>query len=262
MVRGYRDLVNGGKISTFENAIKSTDGFFGQYNGWFNYWKLTPGMKYSMTTIEDLRLAGNLLPTGNATDLQLAYLQIFTRKGDFINVPLRYDKASFLGEFGQKGLDNITQCLDELRKVPSRIYKGEVFSGKTFSRAEFDSKFVGGVGKTIDYPSFVSSSLKKDVAEGFIELTAKHAGSGDKVAVIQRIKSKSGVYIDDLSDWGKNLGKTRHSNADVAIQVQEEVLMNPGKFKQITEPIPIKDANGNQIKIGGYDAYYLDLIEL
>ncbi|MCB6232135.1 hypothetical protein LIS90_12860 [Flavobacterium psychrophilum] len=263
MVRGYRDLAKNNKFTTFETAIKSTDGFYGQYNGWFNYWKLTPGMKYSMTTIDDLRTAGKLLPTGQANDLQLAYVQIFTRKGDFINVPLRYDKVHFLGEFGQKGLDNIMQCLEEFRKIPERsIINERVFSGKTFSKAEFEAKFIGGTGKTIEYESFVSSSLKKEVAEGFIELTAQHAGAGEKIAVIQRIITKNGVYIDDISDWGKHLGTTRHSSSPVAIQIQEEVLMNPGSFKQTAEPIPIKNAQGEQIKIGGYPAFYLDLIEL
>jgi hypothetical protein len=38
--------------------------------------------------------------------------------------------------------------------------------------------------------------------------------------------------------------------------------MNPGKFKQLGEPIPIKDVKGLHIEIGGYEAYYLDLIEL
>ncbi|MBF7089953.1 hypothetical protein IUY40_00110 [Flavobacterium sp. ALJ2] len=67
--------------------------------------------------------------------------------------------------------------------------------------------------------------------------------------------TKNGVYIDDLSDWGINLGNNRHSDFPKAVQVQYEVLMNPGKFKQLAEPIPIKDAQGEQIKIGGYQAH-------
>ena len=38
--------------------------------------------------------------------------------------------------------------------------------------------------------------------------------------------------------------------------------MNPGSFKQMSEPIPIKNAKGEHIEISGYKAYYLDLIEL
>jgi len=35
-----------------------------------------------------------------------------------------------------------------------------------------------------------------------------------------------------------------------------------GSFRQTGEPIAIKNAKGEHIKIGGFDAYYLDLIEL
>lgn len=38
--------------------------------------------------------------------------------------------------------------------------------------------------------------------------------------------------------------------------------MDPGSFKQIAEPIAIKNELGEHIKIGGYLAYYLDLIEM
>jgi hypothetical protein len=68
--------------------------------------------------------------------------------------------------------------------------------------------------------------------------------------------------IEHLHHWGKHLGPTRHSSSPAAIQVQEEVLMNAGSFRQTAEPIPILNSQGQQIKIGGYDAYYLDLIEL
>ncbi|OOV17646.1 hypothetical protein BXU10_16415 [Flavobacterium sp. LM4] len=40
-----------------------------------------------------------------------------------------------------------------------------------------------------------------------------------------------GVYIDDISDWGKNLGKTNHLTAIPAVQIQEEVLLNSEKIK-------------------------------
>lgn len=38
--------------------------------------------------------------------------------------------------------------------------------------------------------------------------------------------------------------------------------MEEGFFKQTAEPTLIKNAQGEQIKIGGYPAFYLDLIEL
>lgn len=88
----------------------------------------------------------------------------------------------------------------------------------------------------------------------------KWAGDGEKVAVIQRIISKDGVYIDDLSDWGEHLGSIRHSTEDVAIQRQYEVLLKPGALKQIGEPIPIME-NGKQKTISGLKAYYVDFTQ-
>lgn len=258
MVRGYRDLKNNGNLGTFENAIKSGGDFYGRY-GWLSYWKLTPGIKYSLTTIEDLKKAGKLLPTGNATDIQLASLQAFTRNGDFINVPMRYN-PSYMGNYAQKGLKHIEDCLEELRKVPSRQVRDEVYSGKTFSKADFESKFVGGTGKSHNYPSFISTSRQQSVAEGFIDLTKKWAGEGDKVAVIQRIISKDGVYIDDLSDWGEHLGKIRHGSEPPTIQRQYEVLLNPGNLKQTGEPILIME-NGVHKTIDGMKAYYVDFTQ-
>jgi hypothetical protein len=260
MARGYRDLVNVGKSSTLINAVKSSDAFIGKY-GWLTYWKLTPDIKYSLKTIEDLKSTGKLLPTGSASDIQLGSLQAFTKSGDFINVPMRYNK-SYLGEYAEKGYNNVFSCLEELRKIPERnMNKRTVYSGKTFDKNYFDATFIGGTGKEISYTSFVSSSLDESVAEGFIKLTAQHAGEGKKVAVIQRIISKTGVYIDDLSDWGSNLGRIRHADMPPNVQIQKEVLMNPGRFRQKSEPIPIME-NGTQVTIDGFDAYYLDLTEL
>ncbi|REH44485.1 fibronectin type III domain protein [Tenacibaculum gallaicum] len=240
VVRGYRDLKRNEKLGTFDKAISSIEDFSGKY-GWYNYWKVTPGMKYSLTTIEDLKSAGLILPTGKATDIQLASIQAFTRKGDFINVPMRYNK-SFLGEYAEKGFIHVKECLEELRKISSRDFKGKtVVSGKTFTKSDFESKFVNGVGKNIEYDSFISTTTKQTVAEGFTKLTVKWAGDGEKVAVIQRIVSKDGVYIDDLSDWGANLGPSRHANEPVSIQVQDEVLLSPSRLEQTGEPIPVME---------------------
>lgn len=267
MVRGYRDLINNNKAQTFIDAVKSIDAFNGQY-GWLPYWKLTPSIKYGITTIDDLRIGGKLRPTGNAT-IQLGTLQAFTSKGDFINVPMRYNK-SYLGEYASKGFKNVTECLDELRKVAVRNFAGKtVLSGKTFSKVDFESKFINGIGKQIEYESFISTTTKQSVAEGFTELTTKWAGDGEKIAVIQRIVSKDGVYIDDLSDWGANLGSIRHGNEKLVIQVQDEVLLMPSKLKQTAEPIPIME-NGVHKTIPYMEngvqktmkVYYVDFIQL
>lgn len=53
-----------------------------------------------------------------------------------------------------------------------------------------------------------------------------------------------------------HLGKTRHPDSPPIEQMQKEVLMEEGLFKQIDEPILFKtDADGTEW-------YYLDLEEL
>jgi|GEM_PF-2540004 len=260
MVSGYHDLINNNKAQTFIDAVKSIDTFNGKY-GWLTYWKMTPSIKYGITTVDDLRIAGKLLSTGNANDIQLGTLQAFTSKGDFINIPVRYNK-SYLGEYATKGFKNVTECLEELRKVSSRNFSGKtVLSGKAFSKVDFESKFVNGIGKQIEYESFISTTTKQPVAEGFTELTKKWAGDGEKIAVIQRIVTRDGVYIDDLSDWGKHLGRTRHTNEPLIIQVQDEVLLTPSILKQTANPIPVME-NGQHKIIDGMKTYYVDFIQL
>ncbi len=51
-----------------------------------------------------------------------------------------------------------------------------------------------------------------------------------------------------------------HSSANIKIQVQEEVLLNSGNLKQVSEPIPIME-NGLQKTVDGMKFYYVDFIE-
>ena len=67
------------------------------------------------------------------------------------------------------------------------------------------------------------------------------------VSIIYRITTKEGVYIDDLSDWGKNLGDIRHSSD---VDVPPSIIMKGGYFKQTSEPIKIME-NGIHKTIDG-----------
>src|SRR5690606_1040455 len=229
MVRGYID-----NPTAFTNAIKNLDDFDGKY-GWLSFWRLTPRMETSLKTIINLIKEGKLKDVGNATDIQLASIHAYTANGDFINVPYRHQPTWF-GVYNSRAVKHINEGLNELRKLPQRkIVNEKVYSGKTFSKVDFESKFVGGTNKTHPYKGFMSTSKLESVAEGFIDLTKQWAsGSGEKIAVIQRVTSKNGVYIDDISDWGKNLGKKNHPTANPKVQVQEEVLLNSEKLKQIS----------------------------
>lgn len=133
---------------------------------------------------------------------------------------------------------------------------------KHFSRVDFESKFVGKRNTEHTYNGYMSTSKSESVAEGFIDLTKQWVSDGgEKIAVIQRVISKNGVYIDDISDWGKNLGKINHPTANPKVQIQEEVLLNSQKLKQISEPIPVME-NGAHKTIDGMKVYYVDFIEI
>ncbi|MFN8335304.1 MAG: hypothetical protein U0U09_09240 [Cyclobacteriaceae bacterium] len=266
MVRGYKDglktMPDGTSISEgFVIAIKRIETFSGS-QGWLRFWKLTPKMEVSLNTITELKIANKLGDIGNATEIQLASIHAYTANGDFINQPFRYQPTWF-GEYNTRAVKHINEGLDELRKLMSRkVVNERVYSGKTFTKADFDSKFVGKMNAEHPYNGYMSTSKLESVAEGFIELTKKWAaGSGEKIAVIQRVVSKNGVYIDDISDWGKNLGRSNHSEAISKVQIQEEVLLNSQKLKQVSEPIPVME-NGVQKTIDGVKVYYIDFVEI
>lgn len=45
------------------------------------------------------------------------------------------------------------------------------------------------------------------------------------------------------------------------VQVQEEVLLNSGKLRQVSEPIPVME-NGLHKTIDGIELYYVDFVEV
>jgi hypothetical protein len=258
MVRGYKD-----NPAAFTDAIKNTDAFNGG-SGWLNAWGLTSRIKEGLSTLRG-PLSGKLLPVGGANEIQLATIQTFTRNGNFINVPKRYSKPYF-GAYDERAYKHMINGMDELFKVPARKVVNQVtFSGKTFSLSEYNLRFVGNMGNNLSLEGIVSSSKLKSVAEGFTVITRpSNTSSSNMVSIIYRITTKEGVYIDDLSDWGKNLGNIRHSSdVDVppSIIIQEEVIMKGGYFKQTSEPIKIME-NGIHKTIDGIPAYYVDIEEL
>ena len=84
---------------------------------------------------------------------------------------------------------------------------------------------------------FVSSSLDENVS---IHFAIKTSDKTKNIKVIRRIKTKTGVYLDDLSDYGENLGHIRHSDSPPIEQIQKEVLMEEGLFKQVFVALNIK----------------------
>ena len=87
--------------------------------------------------------------------------------------------------------------------------------------------------KSGDFAERVSCTENESVAIDFLSTSGANI-SGSKVKVIMKIKSKNGVDIDDMSDWGVNLVNQRHPGN----LIQEEVLLDEGMFKMIGQPKP------------------------
>ena len=67
-----------------------------------------------------------------------------------------------------------------------------------------------------------------------------------------------------MGGWSKRpttAEKKNHPKDSPKIQIQEEVLLNSGKLKQVSEPIPIME-NGVHKTIDGMKAYYIDFVEI
>ncbi|SMP13248.1 hypothetical protein [Chryseobacterium profundimaris] len=241
---------------TFAESVKNYESFFGKY-GWYTYWESLPDFNKSLATIDWLKSEKKLLPTGEATRHELATSHAFTVDGGIVNTPARFN-PSFWGEYNKRIYKDLKIALDKLRKVEERNMRGKtVFSGRMMSLDDFELTFKNGNGKEVAFErGMVSSSLDREVAEGFIELSAKNVTAGKKVALIRIIETEAGVYVDDLSDWGTNLGPTRHANAKpVSTMVQREVVMNEGYFRQISDPKLIKT-------VGDIEYYEIKFLEL
>lgn len=250
MVRGYKD-----NPLKFKEAIKSIDKFVGTSSrpGFVKFWLLTPKMERGLETIRELEINGKLLPTGNATEIQLATAQNYTAWGNFLNNPMRY--GDYFGAYAERALVHLKEGLAELRKVPERNMSGkDVFSGRAYSWDDFNALFVGKKGEeVIINKGFVSSTLDERVAQHFANITSKDIKN--PVKVIRRITTKTGVYLDDLSDYGEYLGSVRHPKSPPIEQIQREVLMEEGFFQQLSEPILFKTEDGVKW-------YYIDFKEL
>jgi len=217
-----------------------------------------PDFGKSSKTIDLLKSENKLLPIGDATHHDLATVHVFTVDGGLVNTPARFE-PSWWGEYNSQIYEDLKIALDKLRKVEERNMNGKtVLSGRMESLDYFESTLKNGKGKEVPFKGMVSATLDEKVAEGFIELSAKNVKKGEKVAIIRKIETVEGVYIDDLSDWGKNLGPIRHSDATPpSTMIQEEVLMNEGYFRQTSNPKYIKTIDD----IEYYEIEYLELVK-
>jgi hypothetical protein len=246
----------------FADAVTSFENFAGD-RGWYNFWKNQPNKKTSIKDIETMQKENLLLPTGEATIDDLATINAFTVDGGFINTPMRF-RPDWIGKMHTEELLQLRSSLNKLFKVKERaVVDQDVFSGRTFSKSEFENVLMNGKGTEVTFKGMVSSSFDENIAREFIKLSSKNVESNvGTVGIIRKIRTKEGVYIDDLSDWGKNMGPKKHADSP-EVMIQEEVVMNEGYFLQTSEPKAIIE-NGIHLEVNGvkyYEIFYKELVK-
>ncbi len=131
----------------------------------------------------------------------------------------------------------------------SKMRNTKVFIGKVYRGSNLDASKLqryldawNSPSKTISEPPFLSCTKNPLVADDFILRFGKD--KPNSIEVTFEINSKTGVDIDDISDYGKNLQPTRHND----YLIQEEVLLEGNlnyRIDGILEPT-INPSNGKQ----------------
>ncbi len=179
---------------------------------------------------------------GGATNNQLANIHKYTALGDYLNQPMRNPIANamefsdlVLPGFEYQSYRAIIEGLEQLRQT-SRLETGIVFRGRPLSEADYNRLFGSGSPQDIPVKGFVSCTRNIDVAEAFAEFGFPEV----RYRMIWKIKSTNGVDINDISDWGENLGSIYHSSVQPpAIRNQQEVLLEEGYYRKLGDPEPI-----------------------
>ncbi|WP_192500480.1 fibronectin type III domain-containing protein [Flavobacterium sp. PL002] len=126
---------------------------------------------------------------------------------------------------------------------------GKVYRGSNLSQSNLQPFLDAWASKTkiIKIPPIQSTSKLESVADYFIFKFKDPS----KIEVMFEIESKTGIYIDDISDYGKHLQPTRH----IDDPVQEEVLLFDNMDFKIND-ISIKT------KLDGVLRYTINMTEL
>jgi hypothetical protein len=196
-----------------------------------------------LNTILNLKSGNKLTKSiGSATDVELASIHRYTENGGILNMPMRDGSEILIGpvnftEFQAQLYQHMISGLTKLRQT-NRLVTGTVIRGRTYSLEDFNILFNSG-NVNVPLKGMVSCTKSEAVA---IDFLTKSGGAidGTKVKVIMKIKSKNGVDIDDMSDWGVNLVQERH----IGELIQEEVLLNEGLFKMTSPPVLINEIDG------------------
>ena len=151
---------------------------------------------------------------------------------------------------------SIKSGIQKLRST-SRLETGIVFRGRALSQNDYDRLF--GVNSPQDIPikGLVSATKDRAIAEEFAKLNFP----GVQYRMVWKIKSKNGVYVDDISDWGQTLGPINHGNQP-NIMIQQEVFMEEGLFRKVGQPQPLIENGVIKRDANGIPWYEIELEEL
>ncbi len=213
----------------------------------------TENLVNSWKVIRELKRNNKLLySTGTATDIELAAIHTYTYNGDVVLKSMRNENETIIDAvvfdaYQTKVYGLMNTGMTKLR-LTSRLNSGYVIRGRTFKLQDFETLFKSGQ-TNVPLKGVVSTTTERAVAEHFLPKSGNHLPS-PKVKVIMKIKSKKGVYVDDLSEYGVNLVQKYPKEIR-----QYEVILEEGYFKQIGQPILLKTEN----KI---DWYEIELEEL
>ena len=121
-----------------------------------------------------------------------------------------------------------------LELSPKGGFKFAAMSGRLLKATEDDVIFLKGfqsASESIETPLFFLRTYPKEYQ------------------VVFKMKSKAGVFIDDIADYGETLGHINPLNLELAEQIQLEVLLDEGYFRITKLPEPKVYGGQNYIEI-------------
>jgi hypothetical protein len=216
----------------------------------------------SWKVVRDLKSSNKLLTTGSATDLELAAIHTYTYKGDVVLLSMRNGNETIIDAVAFEAYQSKVYELIKSGKakliLTSRLNTGTVIRGRTYKLQDFVTLFKSGQ-TNVPLKGLVSTTTELTVAEHFLQLSGANI-LGPKVKVIMKVKSKYGVYIDDLAEKGENL-IYKYANDPNEIR-QFEVLLDEGYFKLIGQPKPIVKNGIPKKDLDGTEWFEVELEEL
>ncbi len=205
---------------------------------------------------------------GTASIEQMTVLNRYTRSGNYVLFPQRGEFPELVLNMNQVNFDEYqrlsyqltAQALRTLRNTNRLFRDVYVFRGRNYTLRQFKQLFHSTASTDIPLKGFQSCSKTTATPLDFM---GKSKASPSNLAalipdtdlsriindfdnyvigknqdellvdVMLKIKSKNGIDIDDISDWGTNLGPVRHANEpNPAVRIQLEVLLEEGMFRR------------------------------